>query len=130
MEYNAKKVKEELTEMGFMKEGLIAFGQTQMGSAWGALGAIIAKAVSDYFAIVKLNDKIMVIPYDSDKIDYDKAQSFEKENIVKAKVTIGMFTYRKLKIWTKDGKCHKFYITKGRDEVKAMINLLDVNKKK
>ena len=45
----------------------------------------------------KFNEKIMIIPYESGKINYDKAMSYEKENIEKMKdgVIIKKGTYEK-----------------------------------
>ncbi len=129
-EYKQINVKEELTEMGFVKEGLIAFGQSKMGGAWGVIGMAIANATATHYAIVKINDKITIIPYESHKINYDKAVSYPKDDIVKAKVSgDGYFLYRKLKIWTKDGKKHKYFITMGKSEVKKMLELLEIKSK-
>lgn len=127
------KIKNELDKMGFVKDGLIAFGQTKMSGTFGGglLGALIANAVAEKFAIVKLNDKIMIIPYEETKVYYDKTISYEKSNIKKAKVSgDGAFIYRKLKIWTNDGKKHKYFITEGKKQVNEMLNQLGLNLKK
>jgi len=129
MIYDNKTVKEELENMGFVKNGLIGFGQTAMNYGGGLIGSIIANAVANKFAIVQLNDKIMVIPFEDTKINYEKAQSFEKEDLKKAKVCGGIFSYRRLKIVKKNGASYKFYITSGKNEVKTMLNNLGFNLK-
>ena len=129
-EYKHVDVKAELEQMGFVKDGLIAFAKSNGGFAGaylgGLIGALIANSVAERYAVVKLNEKVMIIPYESGKINYDKALSYEKENIEKIKLSL----YNYLKIKTKDGKKKKVFIEKGHKDVKAMIEALGFGKKK
>ena len=128
--YKLEDVKAELEKMGFVKDGLIGFAKSNGGFAGaylgGMIGAMIANSVAEHYAIVKFNEKIMIIPYESGKINYDKAMSYEKENIEKMKLSV----YNYLKIKTKDGKKKKVFIEKGHKDVKAMIEALGFGKKK
>ena len=127
------KVKRELEQMGLVQDGLIAYGQTKMSGSFGGglLGSLIANAVAEKYAIVKLNEKIMIVPFEETKIYYDKVVSYEKANIARAKISgDGFFIFRKLKIWTNDGKKHKYYITEGKKQVNEMLNQLGLNVKK
>lgn len=126
MANNQINVKAELEIMGFVENGLIAFATSDSGAAgfWGgAIGALIAATTAQKYAIVKLNDKIMIIPYESDKVLFDKAESYQKDNISKAKLSM-----RKFLIVTKDGKKRKVYIERGKTELKTMLSELGFGK--
>lgn len=130
MEYKQINVKEELERMGFVKDGMIAFAKSNGGFAGaylgGMVGSLIANAVAERYAVVKLNEKIMIIPYESNKINYEKAMSYEKDNIEKAKLT----AFNSLKIKTKDGKKKKVFIEKGHKSLRLMLEQLGFGKKK
>lgn len=130
MEYKQINVKEELEKMGFVKDGLIGFAKSNGGFAGayfgGVIGSIIANSVAERYAVVQLNQKIMIIPYESNKVVYEKALSFEKENIEKIKLN----AFNTLKIKTKDGKKKKVFVEKGHKCIKIMIENLGFGKKK
>ena len=128
-EYTREVVKEELKNMGFVEDGIIGFGQTALNYGGGLIGSVIANAVSDKFAIVRIGEKVGIVPYESDKINYDKIKTFNKGDILKAKATGGVFLARRLLIWTKDGKKHRYFITHGKDEVKVILNKLGISSK-
>lgn len=121
MSFDLNSLREELISKKAAEDGLVAIGQDVLG--WGVLGSLIAENTIKRYTISKVGSKILVIPYTFSEIEYKSGIAFDKSVITKAKVSgDGIFVTTKLKLWTIDGKVHKYFISQGRKAVKEIVN--------
>lgn len=121
-------VKEELISKGMAEGGLVAFARSNNGMMGaylgGMMGSAIQMATAKHYAIVKSEDKILVIPYKKGEILYDKTEVYAKEDILKAKLS----WTSKFKIKMRNGKKRVVYIEMFPKDLKEILKQLDLLK--
>ncbi len=133
MGYNYKKIKEELIEKKYAQGGLVALCQTntRMGVA-GAMGGLLGAALSNIgnkkYAITKVGEQLVFVPYTSKEIDYKSAFAYKKDKLKYVKVS-GWGGLSSVKIETISGKKHLYSVTGGKKDLKAILEALQIPKK-
>ena len=114
-------VKEELIQKGLAEGGLVAFARSNNGMTGallgGAIGSAIQMASAENYAVVKFQNKIIILPYTKDKVVYEKAETFAKDDISKVKLT----WTGKFKIVMKNGLKRVVYIQMFKRDLKEML---------
>lgn len=133
MGYNYDNIKDELIEKGLADDGLVAMGSKPIGANenLGSLLLGVKKGFSGKdHAITKQGDKIVIYPFTTKGVCYDEAITLEKENIVKVSIYNFMAFEVRFKTNLKGYKKLWLPITTGKDDVKQILELLELRKKK
>ena len=121
-------IKNALIEKGIAEGGLVAFARSNNGNLGGFLGGAIGSAIqmatAERYAIVKFQEKIIIIPYEKDRVLYDKAETFAKQDIEKIKLS----WTNKFKIKMKNGTKRVVYIEMFKKDLKEMLKQLELLK--
>lgn len=121
-------VKSTLIEKGIAEGGLVAFARSNNGNMGGLLGGAIGSAIqmmtAEHYAIVKFEEKIIIIPYEKDRVLYDKAETFAKNDIEKIKLS----WTNKFKIKMKNGSKRVVFIEMFKKDLKEMLKQLELVK--
>lgn len=121
-------VKSTLIEKGIAEGGLVAFARSNNGNLGGFLGGAIGSAIqmmtAEHYAIVKFEEKIIIIPYEKDRVLYDKAEIFAKKDIEKIKLS----WTNKFQIKMKNGSKRVVFIEMFKKDLKEMLKQLELVK--
>lgn len=134
MGYNYNDVKNELIEKGLADDNLVALGEQPISPAEN-LGSLILGVKkhlpgSSSHAITKQGDKIVIYPFSTKGILYNEALTLEKSDIVKVSVYNFMVFEVRFKTTIKHFKKLWLPITLGKDDMKQILSLLGLSKKK
>ena len=128
-----KDIKEQMIAKNYAEDGLVALCQTVNTSTaafWGGMiGAAIASANNKCYAVSKIGDQLVFVPYSNKEIDFKSAFAFNKAKIEKGTVG-GIGGYAKIKLWTTDGDVHKYSIIQGKSDLQTILTKLEVPAKK
>ena len=126
MSYEIEDLRKELSSNGVADKDLVAVLQGDNGGEFSGR-SLFAEKNATKFSVSLAGDKLLIIPFNYEKLVYEKGVAFDKTIIGAAKVTgDGVFLLSKLKIWTKDQKLHTYLILQGRKEVKQILEILGV----
>ncbi len=124
-----KDIKEQMIAKNYAEDGLVALCQTVNTSTaafWGGMiGAAIAGANNKCYAVSKIGEQLVFVPYTNKEINFQSAFAYNKSKITKAKVS-GVGGFAKIKIWTVDGKTQKYSIIQGKAELQTILTKLEV----
>ncbi len=129
MSYEIEDLRKELSSNGVADGGLVAVVQDDNGG--GFSGSLIAEKSAKKYSVSLAGEKLLIVPFNYEEIEYDNGVAFDKETIETAKVSgDGIFLLSKLKILTKDEKIHTYLVLQGRKELKQMLNILGFSPKR